>query len=196
MRALLPFIRLMRAHLGWVVLGMLAGLLTLLASVGLLTLSGWFISATALAGVSLVTAQAFNYFTPGAGVRGFAILRTAGRYAERITTHEATFRLLAQLRVWFYTRLEALGPAHLQRYRSADLLNRLVSDVDALDNLYLRVLAPTFIAGLIGLLGVFFSVFSVSLWRLLLWQAWCWRVWVFPGLRIAPVAVWGVGRSS
>lgn len=162
MRALLPFIRLMRAHLGWVVLGMLAGLLTLLASVGLLTLSGWFISATALAGVSLVTAQAFNYFTPGAGVRGFAILRTAGRYAERITTHEATFRLLAQLRVWFYTRLEALGPAHLQRYRSADLLNRLVSDVDALDNLYLRVLAPTFIAGLIGLLGVFFlSLFSV-----------------------------------
>ncbi|SIQ28722.1 thiol reductant ABC exporter subunit CydC [Marinobacterium stanieri] len=162
MRALVPFIRLMRAHLGWVVLGMLAGLLTLLASVGLLTLSGWFISATALAGVSLVTAQAFNYFTPGAGVRGFAILRTAGRYAERITTHEATFRLLAQLRVWFYTRLEALGPAHLQRYRSADLLNRLVSDVDALDNLYLRVLAPTFIAGLIGLLGVFFlSLFSV-----------------------------------
>ncbi|WP_417532696.1 thiol reductant ABC exporter subunit CydC [Marinobacterium stanieri] len=162
MRALVPFIRLMRAHLGWVVLGMLAGLLTLLASIGLLTLSGWFISATALAGVSLVTAQAFNYFTPGAGVRGFAILRTAGRYAERITTHEATFRLLAQLRVWFYTRLEALGPAHLQRYRSADLLNRLVSDVDALDNLYLRVLAPTFIAGLIGLLGVFFlSLFSV-----------------------------------
>ncbi|WP_010325467.1 thiol reductant ABC exporter subunit CydC [Marinobacterium stanieri] len=163
MRALVPFIRLMRAHLGWVVLGMLAGLLTLLASIGLLTLSGWFISATALAGVSLVTAQAFNYFTPGAGVRGFAILRTAGRYAERITTHEATFRLLAQLRVWFYTRLEALGPAHLQRYRSADLLNRLVSDVDALDNLYLRVLAPTLIAGLIGLLGVFFlSLFSVA----------------------------------
>ncbi|MBP0048642.1 cysteine/glutathione ABC transporter ATP-binding protein/permease CydC [Marinobacterium sp. AK62] len=159
MQVLVPFIRLMRAHLGWVLLGMVAGLLTLLASIGLLTLSGWFISATALAGVTLAGAQAFNYFTPGAGVRGFAILRTAGRYAERITTHEATFRLLAQLRVWFYRRLEPLGPARLQRYRSADLLNRLVADVDALDNLYLRVLAPTLIAALVGVAGTAFIAF-------------------------------------
>jgi len=162
MQVLRPFIRLMQRHLKWVLLGMLCGLLTLLASIGLLTLSGWFISATALAGVTLAGAQAFNYFTPGAGVRGFAILRTAGRYFERITTHEATFRLLAQLRTWFYTRLEALGPAHLQRYRAADLLNRLVADVDALDNLYLRVLAPTLIAALVGILGsLFLLLFSV-----------------------------------
>ncbi len=159
MRKLLPFMMLMRSHAGWALLGLLAGLLTLLASIGLLTLSGWFISAAALAGVTLAGAQAFNYFTPGAGVRGFAILRTAGRYAERIATHEATFRLLAQLRVWFYSKLEALGPAHLQRYRSADLLNRLVADVDALDNLYLRVMVPTLIAVLVSALGVSFLLF-------------------------------------
>ncbi len=159
MHKLLPFMKLMRNHAGWALLGLLAGLLTLLASIGLLTLAGWFISAAALAGITLASAQAFNYFTPGAGVRGFAILRTLGRYAERIATHEATFRLLAQLRVWFYTRLEALGPAHLQRYRAADLLNRLVADVEALDNLYLRVIVPTLIATLVSGLGVIFLLF-------------------------------------
>jgi polyribonucleotide nucleotidyltransferase len=98
MNELRPFIKLMRPHLNWVLLGTALGLATLLASIGLMTLSGWFISAAALAGMSVVTAQQFNYFTPGAGVRGFAIARTVGRYFERVTTHEATFRLLADLR--------------------------------------------------------------------------------------------------
>ena len=146
MSVLMPFIRLMKPHLGWVLLGSFLGLLTLLSSIGLLTLSGWFISATALAGVSVATAQAFNYMTPGGGVRGFAIARTAGRYFERITTHEATFRLLAQLRSWFYAHLEPLNPARLRHYRSADLLNRLITDINSLDNLYLRVISPSLIA--------------------------------------------------
>lgn len=146
MSVLMPFIRLMKPHSGWVLLGSFLGLLTLLSSIGLLTLSGWFISATALAGVSVATAQAFNYMTPGGGVRGFAIARTAGRYFERITTHEATFRLLAQLRAWFYAHLEPLNPARLRHYRSADLLNRLITDINSLDNLYLRVISPSLIA--------------------------------------------------
>ncbi len=156
MKALWPFVRMLGVHRGWVALGMLMSLVTLLSSIGLLTLSGWFISASALAGVTALGAQQFNYFTPGAGVRGFAIFRTAGRYFERITTHEATFRVLAHLRSWFYRRLETLGPARLQSYRSADLLNRLVADIDALDNLYLRVLVPTLVAFVVGLLVVLF----------------------------------------
>jgi ATP-binding cassette subfamily C protein CydC len=149
MNPLRPFIRSMRTQLNWMLLGTLLGLVTLLASIGLMTLSGWFISAAALAGGGALT---FNYFTPGAGVRGFAILRTLGRYFERVTTHEATFRLLADLRSWFYRCLEPLGPARLQQFRSADLLNRLIADVNALDNLYLRVLAPSVIALLVALL--------------------------------------------
>ena len=161
MKELLPFIRLMHPHRNWVLLGMILGLGTLLASIGLMTLSGWFISAAALAGASAVTARQFNYFTPGAGVRGFAIARTVGRYFERVTTHEATFRLLAGLRSWFYRCLEPLGPARLQQFRSADLLNRLVADIDALDNLYLRVLAPSVVALLASLIMLLFlSVYS------------------------------------
>lgn len=150
MKSLFPFIRLMRPQLGWVLIGTALGLVTLLSSIGLMTLSGWFISAAALAGASAITAQQFNYFTPGAGVRGLAITRTLGRYFERVTTHEATFRLLADLRSWFYRCLEPLGPARLQQFRSADLLNRLIADINALDNLYLRVLAPSLIALLVS----------------------------------------------
>lgn len=156
MKSLWPFVRMLQVHRGWVLLGILLSLVTLLSAIGLLTLSGWFISASALAGVSALTAKQFNYFTPGAGVRGFAIFRTAGRYFERITTHEATFRVLAYLRAWFYRHLEALGPARLQRYRSADLLNRLVADINALDNLYLRVLVPTVVALLVSCLVILF----------------------------------------
>ncbi len=152
MHTLLPFIRLMKPHLGWVVLGTFLGFFTLFASIGLLTLSGWFITATAIAGMSVATAQAFNYMTPGGGVRGFAIARTAGRYFERITTHEATFRLLASLRSWFYAHLEPLNPAKLRHYRSADLLNRIITDINSLDNLYLRVLSPSVIAAITTLL--------------------------------------------
>ncbi|GAA0686547.1 cysteine/glutathione ABC transporter ATP-binding protein/permease CydC [Marinobacterium maritimum] len=163
MKVLWPFVRMLGVHRGWVALGVLLSLITLLSAIGLLTLSGWFISASALAGVTALGAKQFNYFTPGAGVRGFAIFRTVGRYFERITTHEATFRVLAHLRSWFYRRLELLGPARLQSYRSADLLNRLVTDINALDNLYLRVLVPTLVAGAVGLLVVLFlAAFSVA----------------------------------
>ncbi|MBV0932167.1 thiol reductant ABC exporter subunit CydC [Marinobacterium weihaiense] len=164
MRSLLPFVSMLFRQKGWVLAGILLSLVTLLAAIGLLTLSGWFISAAALAGVSALSSQQFNYFTPGAGVRGFALARTAGRYLERITTHEATFRMLAYLRGWFYRRLEALGPARLQGYRSGDLLNRLVADINALDNLYLRVLVPTLVAVLVALLvGIFLALYSPSI---------------------------------
>ncbi|MBV1789180.1 thiol reductant ABC exporter subunit CydC [Marinobacterium sp. D7] len=160
MKLLWPYIRQMRAHIGWVVLGSLLGLLTLLASIGLLTLSGWFITATSLAGVAV----SFNFFTPGAGVRGFAILRTLGRYGERLATHEATFRLIARLRTWFYQRMEPLRPARLNAIGSAELLNRLIADIGALDNLYLRILSPTLIAlCVVALVCGFLYLYSGSL---------------------------------
>ncbi|WP_211829398.1 heme ABC transporter ATP-binding protein/permease CydC [Kistimonas asteriae] len=161
MRELLPFLKLYRHHSLQMGLGIILAQVTLAASVGLLALSGWFITATAIAGLTLATAQVFNFFTPGAGVRGFSIVRTAGRYFERVVSHDATFKLLARLRVWFYGCVEPLAPAGLRRFRQADLLNRMVADIDALDNLYLRLLTPLICAilGVVGLI-VLASLFS------------------------------------
>jgi len=116
------------------------------AGIGLLALSGWFISAAALAGLTPLTAHLFNLFHPSVGIRIFAIARTAARYAERIVNHDITFRILESLRVWFYVCLEPLAPARLRDYRSGDILNRIVADIDALDNLYIRVLTPVLVA--------------------------------------------------
>ena len=154
--SLRPFIHLLNSHWRRMALGTFFGLITLLSSVGLLALSGWFLSATAHAGLTASTAQLFNYFLPSIGLRTFAIFRTLGRYVERILTHDATFRMLESLRVWFYKRIEPLAPARLFQYRSGDILNHIVSDIDALDNIYLRVLSPTAAAcGLVFILTIF-----------------------------------------
>jgi ATP-binding cassette subfamily C protein CydC len=141
------------------VLGVAAGAAAAAAAVGLMALSGWFISAAAAAGLAPAAAHLFNFFLPSIGVRIFAILRTAARYAERIVSHEATFRILEGLRVWFYVRIEPLAPAGLWRYRSGDILNRIVADIDALDSLYLRVVAPTAVAGMAALTVFFLLAF-------------------------------------
>ncbi|GAB7259329.1 hypothetical protein DZS_27510 [Dickeya ananatis] len=112
----------------------------MLASIGLLTLSGWFLAASALAG--LAGLATFNYMLPAAGVRGAAILRTVSRYFERLVSHDATFRVLLHLRVFTFSRILPLSPGGLIRFRQAELLNRLVADVDTLDHLYLRVISP------------------------------------------------------
>ena len=154
-----PFISLLRPHFRRMGLGTLLGWLAVLASVGLLGLSGWFISATAFAGLTVATATMFNFYFPSGGVRIFAITRTLARYAERLVCHDATFRMLATLRVWFYTKIEPLTPARLMPYRKADILNRIVSDIDALDNLYVRVLSPSVVAALSVIAVVIFLAF-------------------------------------
>jgi prephenate dehydratase len=97
MRALLPYLALYKRHKWMLSLGVVLAILTLLASIGLLTLSGWFLSASAVAGFAGL--YSFNYMLPAAGVRGTAITRTAGRYFERLVSHDATFRVLQHLRV-------------------------------------------------------------------------------------------------
>ena len=140
MRALLPFLSLFKhKHArATLVLGVFLMIGGLAASISLLTLSGWFLAATAIAGAGAL----FNYFYPSASIRGLAIGRTVARYVEKIVTHDATFRVLAKFRVQVFSRIIPLSPAVLNRYRNSDLLNRLVADVDTLDSLYLRLLAP------------------------------------------------------
>ncbi len=149
--ALRPFLDRLSGAGGWLAVGLLLGVLTLIGSLGLLSLSGGFLSAAALAGLTPATALAFNFFTPGAGVRAFAIVRTASRWGERVVSHEGTFRLLAALRVWLYRRLAALSPRQIGRFHAAETLNRLLRDIDALDNLYPRLIMPTAAAAVVFL---------------------------------------------
>jgi len=152
MRALLPYLGLYRRHKWLLSIGVFLAIVTLLASIGLLTLSGWFLSASAVVGLSGVY---FNYMLPAAGVRAGAIIRTAGRYCERLVSHDATFRVLEHLRVTTFSKLIPLSPAGLARFRQGELLNRMVADVDTLDHLYLRVISP--------LVGAFVVIVVVTL---------------------------------
>jgi thiol reductant ABC exporter, cydC subunit len=138
MHALLPFLRLFKFAKLPLFLGLVLMITGLASSIGLLTTSGWFLAATAIAGLGTL----FNFFYPSASVRGLAISRTLFRYFEKLVTHDATFRILAKLRVQVFEKIIPLSPAVLNRYRNSDLLNRLVSDVDTLDSLYLRLIAP------------------------------------------------------
>ena len=164
MNALRRLLAIMRPVRGWLLLGGLLSLATLLANVILMAMSGWFITAMALAGVAGVS---MNYFTPAAVIRTCAIVRTVGRYGERLVTHEATLRMLSTLRVWFYQRLEPLAPGVLERYRSGDLLSRLRADIDTLDHFYLRLLLPSGVALVSSLLFVLFLTFYSPLLALI-----------------------------
>ncbi|MCJ0762721.1 thiol reductant ABC exporter subunit CydC [Variovorax terrae] len=115
---------------------------TVLAGMALLGLSGWFISATALAGLSSATALVFDVFMPSAGIRLLALGRTAARYAERLVTHDATLAVLADLRVRLFRGWARPEAARQLLLRPARLLFRLTADIDALDSLYLRLMVP------------------------------------------------------
>ncbi len=119
---------------------------TVMAGIGLLGVSGWFITATAIAGLAPATAYAFDVFAPSAAIRLLALSRTAARYGERLTTHEATLSVLAALREKLFRGWAAPMAAKALEARPVRLLNRLTADIDALDSLYLRVLVPGAVA--------------------------------------------------
>jgi len=142
---------------GWMFGGAALALLTALAVLGLMAVSGWFIAAMALAGLS---GAAINYFSPAAAIRAFAILRSGGRYGDRLATHEATLRGLSGLRAWLFRRLIPLAPARLSALRSGELFARLRADIDALEHFYLAVLVPAAVA-LLSLVLVLVLAFFV-----------------------------------
>lgn len=121
--------------------GAALALVVLLMGAGLLGLSGWFITAAAAAGLAGVGAT-FDVFRPSAMVRFLALGRTAARYGERLTTHDATLRVLAALRVRLLDRLSAAPFEEITRLRRATALNRITADVDALDGIPLRLILP------------------------------------------------------
>jgi len=155
MKGLFRLARLLLPHWRPVLLGVLLSLATILANIGLLSLSSWFIASMAIAGS---TGAFLNYALPAAGVRALALARAGGRYAERLVNHDTTLRILSGLRVWFYQRLEPLAPAGLARYRSGDLLSRIRSDIDSLDDFFVRGVVPSLVAGMAAGLAIPFLV--------------------------------------
>lgn len=146
MKVLFSFLALYRRYPYALMGGLLVAIVSVLATVALFSLAGWLLSATFIAGIS-GTAATFNYLLPAAAIRFLALIRTAGRYSERVLTHDATLRLLAELRTATFSRIIPLVPAGIQCYRQGELLNRLVSDIDTLDHLYLRLMVPLLCAG-------------------------------------------------
>lgn len=145
MRAILAFAPLLGRLKGPITLTVLLSLLTLLAGIGLLGLSGWFLTAAALSTLG----SAFNIFAPSAGVRGLSFIRILSRYGEKLSGHDMTLRLLSDLRAWLFARLFPLVPL-ARRFGRGDLVSRLLADVEALDTVFLVALGPISTAVLAG----------------------------------------------
>jgi thiol reductant ABC exporter CydC subunit len=143
MTPLVRIARLGRPVSGRLALAVLAGVGSAVAAIGLAATAAWLVSRAAEQPPVLVLFPAVT------AVRFFGIARGVLRYAERLAAHDAAFRVLGELRADVYARLARLAPAGLAELRAGDLLARLVGDVDALADLWLRVLLPYLAAGLV-----------------------------------------------
>tara|TARA_R110000868_G_scaffold56740_9_gene175562 strand:+ start:3624 stop:5276 length:1653 start_codon:yes stop_codon:yes gene_type:complete len=146
MNALLAFRGLFARQAKGLLIALLLSLVALASGVALLGTSGWFITATALTSAGL----AFNLFVPSAMVRGFSFVRILARYGERLSGHDATLRLLADIRGWLFGRLFPRLPLNDRHMRHGDLVSRLTADVDALDTAFLVAIGPITAAVVIG----------------------------------------------
>src|SRR5690606_6543221 len=139
------------ARRGRLALALLLGSLALGSAVGLMATSGWLISRASEQPPVLYLMVAVT------ATRAFGIGRAVFRYAERLVSHDAVLRMLADTRVAVYRRLERLAPAGLRGARRGDLLSRLVADVDALQDYWLRWLLPAGAAVVVSALSVGFT---------------------------------------
>lgn len=138
MRALLSFRPLFARHAAAFLLTMSLSLVTLAAGILLLGISGWFLTAAFLA----TAAVTFNLFGPSAAVRGSSMLRVLSRYGEKLVGHDATLRVLADIREWLFRALLPQGSLLARGLRHGDLVSRLTADVDALDVVFIVAIGP------------------------------------------------------
>ena len=146
MNTFLRLAGLTRPFAWWMLLAALIGFATIGSGIGLLMTSAWLITRAAL--LPPVSALQLGIV----GVRFFGTARGVLRYVERLISHNTTFRILTRLRLWFYDAVEPLAPARLAAFKSADLLKRIVDDIQSLENIYARVLAPPLTALLVTVL--------------------------------------------
>ncbi|RUO76820.1 amino acid ABC transporter ATP-binding/permease protein [Pseudidiomarina taiwanensis] len=158
-------------RLRWIV-GLVLMLLTGLSAIGLLSLSGWFIAACAvIVGVEI--------YVPGGGIRFFAIARTLSRYLERVSNHDFVLKLQVIWRTRLFKTLTQRRPQHALEFRLGHVLQQFTQDIDALDSLFLRLMAPPVVAVLaVILVSLFVGYFSLLAgaiillgFALIIWQS-------------------------
>ncbi|GAB0116143.1 thiol reductant ABC exporter subunit CydC [Acidisoma sp. 7E03] len=150
MADILAIFRLWRSRAGWMAAGVALSLVALAAGLLMMALAGRLTAAAVTAGLIVTPIL----------LRISGIARVVLRYLERVVTHEATFRALADLRVWFFTGVAARMAGGLGLARSGDVLSRVVTDVESLDGLYSRILVP--LAGAVLILPVLFVVLALD----------------------------------
>ena len=157
MKEIIRLLRIVRPYYWWMLFAAFLGFATIGSGIGLLMSSAYILAKAALH-------PSFQELQLGiAGVRLFGVTKGAFRYMERLVSHNTTFKILSRLRVWFYESVEPLAPARLLRYKSGDLLQRITGDIDTLENLYARVIAPPLTAIMISaLLWVLMGNFSIT----------------------------------
>jgi ATP-binding cassette subfamily C protein CydC len=153
------FKSLYRTQFKRVSIGVLLAFFTAFSGLSLLMLSGWFITATALAGIAIAAGVAviFDMYMPGSGIRFFALSRTVGRYAERLYNHDTILRLVAVYRLSLFKRLSRLSFDELRKTSDSEWLSRLTADLDALDSLLLRFTVTPIVIVLIIILATAFT---------------------------------------
>ncbi len=157
MRIFFRLTSLVKPYFWWMALAAIIGFATTGSGIGLLMTSAYIIAKAAsqppMAALELSIA----------GVRVFGLARGVLRYIERLISHNITFKILTKLRLWFYDAIEPLAPARLMHFKSGDLLQRIVDDIQSLENIYTRVLAPPLTAILVSALMWFLlGVYSIE----------------------------------
>ncbi len=166
MRVARTLIRWIQPHFGIALLALLMGFLAAGSSVGLMSTSGYLIASAALHPATILL-----LWTPIVAVRFFGLSRGVFRYLERVFSHEFTFRILSDIRVFVFRGMASLPLSRWQFMKSGDWLQTVMADVDSLQDFYLRVLSPSLVAMLSGLLGsVIVAVVDI---RLMVWFALC-----------------------
>jgi thiol reductant ABC exporter CydC subunit len=165
-------------------LALLAGVVAAGSAVALTATSAWLISRAAEQPPILFLMVAI------VAVRAFGISRGVFRYLERLASHDAAFRWLADLRVGVYERLERLAPTGSAAFRSGDLLSRLVNDVDTMQDLWLRVLLPYATAGVVGAGAVALTTWLLPAAGVVL------LVTILVAAAVAPVLALSVARQA
>jgi ATP-binding cassette subfamily C protein CydC len=132
--------------------GLMLAILAAAASAALMGLAGWLIVRSAQTGLSVTST--FSWIYPAAGVEALAVVRTAARYGERLTTHGATLQLLARLRARVFASATRMTPRRLHGFHSGDLLDRVQADIDSLDRVVLAVAVPAVVAAIVGASGL------------------------------------------
>jgi len=145
MTALVRLLRLVTVYRWRIVAAVALGVATIGSGIGLMGTAAFLIASAALQ-PSIAELQVAIV-----GVRFFGLSRGVLRYLERLVSHDVTLRLLGRVRRWFFASLEPLAPARTIEMRSADLLTRAVSDVESLQDLFVRAVAPPAVAAVVAL---------------------------------------------